>query len=372
MNFLDTVVLDGVKRTQEGYLVADAYTVRTGIQKYAGYEVGRPDLLTVNVFRPEAEVFDKASLQSLSHVPVTLDHPILPVTASNWSDLAIGEVSTDVLRDGERLKIPLILKDQKAIDAVESGKRELSAGYSCQLDWEEGTTQDGIKYDAVQRNIRFNHVAVVSRGRAGSDFRIGDTDNWGASPITKDSETMTLRTIMVDGISIQVTDQGAQAIEKLQGEVKKVTDASVAAIDSHNKAVAAKDEEIGSLKVQLKQAQDTAANVDTLIADRMALCDTAAKVVKDFKPEGKSNLDIKKEVVASKFSDEVLKDANDDQIEGMFKAATKTISDGKQEQKPDQFRSAMQGRDSAQRMTTDSQSKYEQGLSSAWKQTAAK
>lgn len=378
MKFLDTVVIDGTKRTEEGYLIADAFTVRTGIQKYAGYEVGRPDLLAVNIYRPESEVFSKDSLQSITHAPVTLDHPIQPVTAENWKDLAVGEVSTDVLRDGERLKVPLILKDAKAIAAVEAGKRELSAGYSCQLDWEEGTAPDGTKYQAVQRNIRFNHVAVVSRGRAGSDFRIGDSaNNWGAAPITKDKETMQLRTIVVDGISIQTTDQGAEAIQKLNGQIAQHIADALQASTAHQQAINAKDEEIGSLKAQLKQAQDAASNVDQLIADRMGLVDVASKVIKDFKPEGLSNLDIKKEVVKAKLGDEALKDASEAEINGMFKAVTKTAGEQTNDSKPDAFRTAMQGRDSKVILpnrlgVSDSQKAYEDRLTGGWKQPAQK
>ena len=322
-------------------------------------------------------MFSRDSLQSITHAPVTLDHPIQPVDASNWKDLAVGEVSTDVLRDGERLKVPLILKDAKAISAVEAGKRELSAGYSCTLDWEEGTAPDGTQYQAVQRNIRFNHVAVVSRGRAGSDFRIGDADNWGASPITKDEDIMQLRTVMVDGISIQVTDQGAQAIEKLNGEKAKLLADNLKLVGDHNTVIVAKDEEIGSLKAQLKQAQDAASNIDALIADRMTLVDTASKVIDGFKPEGKSALDIKKEVVVAKLGDEALADASEAEINGMFKAVTKDLSKQTNDAKPDAFRTAMKDRQPGvvpqNRLgVTDSQAKYEKGLSEAWKSPAAK
>src|SRR5690606_35603689 len=135
------------------------------------------------------------------------------VTADNWKTLAVGEASTDVMRDGERLKIPLIVKDTNAIAAIQAGKRELSVGYACDLAFEPGITPDGLAYDAVQRNIRANHVAIVQRGRAGSDFRIGDSAfQWGAAPLTMDEDSqMNTRTIIVDGLSVTTTDQGAQA-----------------------------------------------------------------------------------------------------------------------------------------------------------------
>lgn len=67
-----------------------------------------------------------------SYAPVTIDHPDVPVTADNCKELSAGEVSTAVKQD-EWIVLPLILKDAKAIEAVETGKRELSAGYHCEL-----------------------------------------------------------------------------------------------------------------------------------------------------------------------------------------------------------------------------------------------
>lgn len=174
LNLTDNAPINGMRVTGEGYLVADAFTVRTGIQQYLGSEVGRPDLPVVNVYRPESEVFSKDSLASFSHIPITDDHPAVAVTSMNWRDFAIGETGGEVLRDGERLRVPLIVKDARAVAKIQSGKRELSAGYTCELVFEDGIAPDGTRYQAVQRKIRANHLAVVHRGRAGSEFRIGD------------------------------------------------------------------------------------------------------------------------------------------------------------------------------------------------------
>src|SRR5690606_5280771 len=175
--FTDSVTLDGTRLTGDGYLVTTARSVRTGVQLYAGSEVGRPEMRTVRVMRPADEVFSQDSLQSFSHTPVTLNHPSEAVTAANWSKLAVGEVSTAAKQDGDWISLPLILKDAAAIRAVQSGKRELSAGYTCELEWTDGHPD----HDAIQRNIRINHLAVVDRARAGQEARIGD--NWGTSPI---------------------------------------------------------------------------------------------------------------------------------------------------------------------------------------------
>ncbi|QIG73246.1 putative major head subunit precursor protein [Rhizobium phage RHph_N17] len=367
--FLDSATVSGFKKTQEGYLVADALTARTGIQAYAGYEVGRPDLSVVNVYRPAEEVFSKDSLQSFSHVPVTDDHPTVAVDSANWKDLAKGEVSTDVLRDGERLRIPLVLKDQAIIDKVESGKRELSVGYSCVLDWNAGTTPDGMTYDAVQREIRANHVAVVKKGRAGSEFRIGDSAaTWGAAPIVNDHrELPKMRTIVFDGITIEVTDQAAQAIDKLTKQLADQTSQMSTSAAAHAAALTTKDAEIGELKIKLADAEKKAPTPETLnkmIADRLVLVGVAGKIAKDLKVETLSDADIRREVVKAKYGEDMVKDASDDMIAGMFKAVAKDA-----DTKSDPVQQAF--RDNARQqpvVTADhAQGEYETRLRDAWK-----
>lgn len=82
------------RKTQDGYLVAQAFVARTGIQLYRGSEIGVINQDVVRVFRPEAEVKDAASVRTYTHAPITLGHPEVMVDADNWKDLAKGEVST--------------------------------------------------------------------------------------------------------------------------------------------------------------------------------------------------------------------------------------------------------------------------------------
>jgi hypothetical protein len=333
MQFTDTVTVAGTRRTGDGYLVAEAKAVRTGIQLYLGDEVGKPDMKIVRVYRPAEEVFADASLQSFTHAPVTLNHPKDAVNSANWKDLAVGEVSTAAKKDGDWVWLPLILKDAAAISDVEAGKRELSAGYECSLDWTAGTTDDGQQFDAVQRNIKINHLAIVDAARAGSQARIGDSAiSWGAAPIsTTDKETVdmteALRTVVVDGLSVQTTDQGAQAIAKLikdlESSAAKFTDADT----THKAAIAAKDEEIGSLKAENQKLKDAAPkpeDLDKLVADRSALVTVIKAIDSKIEIRG-SDADLRRAAVKSKLGDEMVKDASDAEISGMFKAIAKDV-----------------------------------------------
>jgi|TARA_R100000501_G_scaffold10060_3_gene19960 hypothetical protein len=178
--FFDRATVSSTRRTQDGYLIADAKVSRSGCYTYAGREVGRPDLASVIVYRPPEEVFSRDTIATLAAIPLTLDHPSQPVTADNWKSVAVGEVGSDMVRDGEHVRLSLILKDAAAIRAWEAGKRELSLGYNCTLDWTAGTAPSGERYSAIQRGLTMNHLAIVDQGRAGSECRIGDSK--GVSP----------------------------------------------------------------------------------------------------------------------------------------------------------------------------------------------
>ena len=132
----DAIKITGVHRTADGFMVADARVSRSGIQEYLGIEVdpdntlGLRDKQIVRVYRPEDEVFGKKAMQTYAHRPVTNDHPSTPVTAENWKRLSIGSTGGEVARDGDWVRVPLVLMDAEAIAQVEGGKRELSMGYT--------------------------------------------------------------------------------------------------------------------------------------------------------------------------------------------------------------------------------------------------
>ena len=283
MKFVDKAPLEGTKILSDtGFLVAEAFAVRTGIQEYLGSEVGLSDeLAIVKVYRPEEEVRSPDSLVSFSHIPITIDHPAVDVDTNNWKDLAVGEVSTEAKWVDNKIALPLILKDKKSIDLVNSGVRELSAGYTCDLEFTPGVTDSGERYDAIQRNIRANHLAIVQRGRAGSECRIGDSGNWGAAPYTNQENKMTYKTLVLGDKAVNVAEEHAQDVQ--------------AHIDGLNKNLAARDAEIESLK---SKVLDEAA-VTAMVESRSNLIAKARLLNKDGDYANKSELDIKKTALSS-------------------------------------------------------------------------
>lgn len=324
---MDLAPIAGTRRTADGYLVADVRTARAGIQLYAGHEVGKPEMQVVKVYRPEDQVFDKASLGSYAHKPVTNDHPDEAVTADNWKTLSVGQIGDEVARDGEFVRVPLIVMDGATISDIEGGKRELSAGYTCDLAWEPGTTPTGEKYDAIQKDIRINHVAIVQRGRAGSEARIGDgAGKWGVSPVNTQIADeripkMDLRKILVDGLTVETTDQGAQAITKLQKDLESSAAKFADAEKAHQTALAAKDAELAKKDAAIDALKGkilSDADLDKRVQARADLITKAHTIAKDVKTEGLSDTAIRKAVVVAKLGDAAVADKSEAYIDARF------------------------------------------------------
>jgi hypothetical protein len=172
----DKLTIDARRRTRDGYMVVSARVAQfDNVQLYAGSEVGRPEKSVVRVYRPRSEVTDDATMHSFGHRPVTIGHPSEHVTAATWRDVAKGWTDGDVQEEGKFIRVNMLLADAEAIKQVEDGTRELSMGYDCSLEWTAGTTPSGEAYDAIQRGIRSNHVAIVAAARGGPELRIGDS-----------------------------------------------------------------------------------------------------------------------------------------------------------------------------------------------------
>ncbi|WP_313740476.1 DUF2213 domain-containing protein [Pseudomonas sp.] len=310
MILTDSVPVSGVRRTADGYLVGEARVARTGIQDYLGTEIdpenehGLRDKPIVRVYRPESAVFHKDAMQSYAYRPITNGHPGgAGVNSKNWKDVAIGQTGGEVVRDGEYVKVPLVLMDAKAIEDWEAGKRELSMGYGAEVVFQDGHTPEGEYFDVYLGPMSMNHTSLEHRARGGEKLRFGDNQ----TPPPQGGHQMadSLRTVIVDGLSVQTTDQGAQAIEKL---TKQLNDAGVnvkTLTDAHAVALAAKDADIVKITAALDDAKAkilTDAQVDALVKSRTDLV-TQAKALNDADYTGKSADEIRKAVVVAKFGD---------------------------------------------------------------------
>jgi len=172
-----------------------------------------------------------------------------------------------------------------------------------------------------------------------------------------------LQTVVLGDQAVQVSAADTAKIEAFKvSQAKALSDAETA----HIAAIEAKDEEIGTLKADLKTAKDGAldqAGIDKLVSDRVALVSTVAKIAKDVKPEGLSDGDLRKAAVAHKLGDEAVSDASDAEIKGMFAVVARDA--GKGDPVADAIKSGVT-------VATDARAEYVKGLGTAYLQPVGK
>ena len=132
-----------------------------------------------------------------------------------------------------------------------------------------------------------------------------------------------LRKVLVDGLQVETTEAGEQAIVKLTKQVSDAKSETATLISDHAKAVAAKDAEIAKKDAEidsLKGKVMDAAALDAAVVARADLI-SKAKAVADQDYTGKTEAEIRKMAVAKKFGDAAVADKADAYIEARFDIA---------------------------------------------------
>lgn len=130
-----------------------------------------------------------------------------------------------------------------------------------------------------------------------------------------------MKTVVLGDSAVQVSVTDVAAVEQFKADsAKAIADAKAA----HKAAIDAKDEEIGTLKADLKAAKDAAViDVDALVAARSELVAKVKALDAKIDPTGKTDAELRKEAVAAKLGDEFVADSSEAEINGMFKALAK-------------------------------------------------
>ncbi len=154
---LDSIDMDIVKNSiaidENGVLSADAVMTAAMVQDY-----GKKKVLKCPEELPKACDSWKAPL------PTTNQHPPEGIVMNQ--DEIVGW-TTPPTWDAENnmVRCSIEINDAPTIKAIQAGKTDVSIGFFCDLDETPGN-YSGTDYDAVQRNIVFNHLAVgLDKGR---------------------------------------------------------------------------------------------------------------------------------------------------------------------------------------------------------------
>lgn len=154
---------------------------KVGIFPYLGRQIS-PELepeTIYQVLRPKEELTRPETLKSFKNKPLINDHEMLgkEIGTTPAEKRGIhGNLGENVKFDDatETVTNNIAVYSETMKNDIESGKTELSLGYKCRYELTPGEYK-GRHYDAVQRDIFLNHIALVSEGRMGHDVRIMDS-----------------------------------------------------------------------------------------------------------------------------------------------------------------------------------------------------
>lgn len=258
------------KLNDNGYLVIRCTFARTGIQERYGAEIS-PDFEASKLYkeyRSPDEVFKPEVLKGFQHVVITNDHPKEQLDTQNTRFHSIGFVSSEVsIIDNTHLECWITIYDADAIEDIQNGKVELSAGYLYSL-----LMAENEEYDYLQIDIIPNHIAIVQAGRCGSSCSIAFDKS---TPIQGNRMKVIFKRMLPDGSDetikeIDVPDDTASVVQDV---ADIIYDKSKAMVDASK----AQDEEIDTLKEEVK-VKDTELEAKSTALDKLqAKIDTQTK-----------------------------------------------------------------------------------------------
>jgi len=338
---LDAIRADRYQVTPEGFLTCDANVTRAGVFDYLD-DSGH----TVRELRSPEEVFAPESLATLSLIPVTFQHPEeRRVTVDNNRRLNVGVTGENVTHDDEFVSVTVKIMDKAVVAYVLDRHRqakdvELSCGYEAEVVPIAGEHASEGHYDAVQKNIRYNHLSIVPRGRAGSQVKL----KLDAKQEEKTMFRFIRNALKIDGFHMDAVDaevpNEAQGIldrlsAKLDEAVEVIRDRAAKIVELTKKADEAQakvdtlTEEVEKLKTDNAALCDPAGEtVQKIIADRKALEETAAKV--DVKTDGLSDKAVKVAVIQKQSPEFTAEDRSDDYINARFDSVVELLGTAEQ------------------------------------------
>lgn len=274
----DTLTIHDGKLTPECYFVGRA--IVTGGPIVLDYTQSHG----VHIFRPESEVFDQASMDSLKLIPLTDGHPPANLNAETVRQHAIGFTGEQVERVGNNLAVNFKITDQKyakaTAEAQAKKKRvEFSIGANAERNDTPGTFNDQA-YQVSMAKIRYNHLALLldSPGRYPNTRLIDSQEEFffvmdGALKVTNLEEPKTVKIKLLNGREIEVSDAEAPYLENEIADHKEAKE-QAATLTGQNQSLTRQVEQ------QQSQIMDAAA-VNTLVATRLKLAAEVQPLLKD-------------------------------------------------------------------------------------------
>ncbi len=156
------------------WLIKDNPITKAGVFPYLGKQISPsldPDRI-YQVYRPPEEI--KKAVDTFKLVPLVDNHTMLGPDFTPAEQKGVhGVLGEDIKEKNGTLFADVKIFSEQLKREIQDGKKELSLGYFCKYDLTPGQ-YNGMHYDAVQRDLKGNHIALVDNGRMGHDVRVMD------------------------------------------------------------------------------------------------------------------------------------------------------------------------------------------------------
>lgn len=157
------------------WLIKDNPITKAGVFPYLGKQISpelEPDKI-YQVYRPAEEIRKAADTFKL--VPLVDNHTMIGKDFTPAEEKGVHGVLGEEIKEKDGvLYADVKIFSESLKNLIQNGKKELSLGYFCEYDLTPGEYH-GVHYDAVQRGLRGNHIALVDNGRMGHDVRVMDS-----------------------------------------------------------------------------------------------------------------------------------------------------------------------------------------------------
>ena len=300
------LLVAGAVKTPEGYLLDSPIVARTGIYTYAN-----PDGSVRREYRPPEEVFAEDALASFKGKPITVLHPKNGrVTADTARRVTIGTIMSPAYRkDDTNLACDIIIHTPQEIKEY----RELSVGYTVELEETPGVTENGETYDAVQHLIRCNHLAVVPSARAGRKARL----NLDGNEVLESEVSNNMVKIRIDTNEFEVEQAVANHVTALTAKVD-AADAKASAAEVKFEQAST---ELGTVKTDAAEAHK---KLDAMTAERDALQTKLDAATTEKEEAVKQAVEVAQKEVKERIDlEDVAQKAKVEKIDGMDNKAIK-------------------------------------------------
>lgn len=311
---------------------------RTGVLEYSDGQRSWRE------YRPAEEVFAEDSLATLRGATVTDKHPPKLVTPETYAAVSRGHADGAARRDGALLVTDLLVQDAELCRLVTAGeRREVSCGYTCEVEHAPGVTPEGEHYDAIQRRIRHNHVALLppGEGRSGPEVSLRlDGAAFEVStgePGAKGNGTM--KKIKVRGREIKLdAAEDEAAAQGAVDEVQKKADADATELAAVKGALMDALQKVAAMEAKMAAASAATPAVtedmvpeevqDAIASKRGALLISARKVLgAEVKLDGLKATEIHRKVVNHAHPTMKLDGLSADTIRGMYEVVVASASE---------------------------------------------